>query len=523
MSQSLRVRLLGVVTARRGETEIDLGPGRQRAVFAVLAMRANQMVSREALMDGVWGDDVPAGAANSLYSYISRLRLALGRSNQVLVSERSGYSLRLGPGELDVHTFDDLRETAQAAWNRRDVAGTREALDAALALWDGEALGGIDSPFAVVQRQRLGELRLAALELRAETLIAASDPSAVSELQRLVRAYPLRESLTGLLMSALVRFGRSSEAVAVFTDIQQRLVDTLGIEPGAALRRLYSEIAGERRASSAPARPAVFVGRSRELSVLRGRLAALDRGVGGTVWVEGGPGVGKSALLAEAFADAGVPVVWGSPSEAAGVSGPAVVVVDDLQDLDEAGLLAWHRLSKQAQSEALLVVGACRPLPRRTEVDRLRAGVGPGGGDVLRLSGLSASDVVALVGCAGSSSVAQVTAGNPGFVLEVVSAIQDSGAAGDGVEATDAIQRSSAVQDVVRRWLGFLSDEAQVLLRQGALVGESFDLGAVASAMGVPVTSLVGPVEEAVDFGFLVEAGHLFRFPHPVVFSALRG
>ncbi|MFC0108373.1 BTAD domain-containing putative transcriptional regulator [Kibdelosporangium aridum] len=507
MSQSLRVRLLGVVSAWRGAAEIDLGPGRQRAVFTVLALRANQVVSREALMDAVWGDSVPPGASKSLYSYISRLRLALGRDTQVLVSERSGYSLRLGPAELDVHEFDALRETAQAAWHRRDVAAARAALDAALALWNGDALGGVDSPFATVQRQRLGELRLAALERRAETLIAASDPLVVPELQRLVGEHPLRESLTGLLMSALARFGRSDEALAVFDEIRQRLVDELGIEPGAALRRVHDEIAEvPRTAPARPSRPTAFVGRERELGVLRARLDALGQGRGGTVWVEGGPGTGKSALLATAFADTGVQVVWGSPQDAATVSGPAVVVVDDLQDLDEAGLLAWHRLSKQAQVEALLVVAACRPLPRRTEIDRLRASVGPGGGEVLRLSGLSAPDIVTLIGCDGATPLAELTAGNPGFALDVLGAIRDS----------------ASVEDVVRRWFGLLSAETQQLLREATSVGEAFDLGAVASAMGVPVTSLVGPVEEAEEVGFLVEAGHLFRFRHPLILAALR-
>ncbi|NRN63252.1 DNA-binding transcriptional activator of the SARP family [Kibdelosporangium sp. 4NS15] len=506
MRQTLRVRLLGPLTAWRGDGELDLGPGRQRAVFAVLAIRANQVVSREALIDAVWGDEAPAGAGNSLYSYISRLRHVLGRSSETLVSARSGYSLKLDPGALDVHEFDALREAAQSAWNRRDIAAARTALDSALALWQGDALGGVESPFAASQRKRLGELRLAALERRAEALIAASDQEAVPELRRLVREYPLRESLTGLLMTALHRFGRDDEALAVFAEARRRLIDELGIEPGAALRRVHSEIAAAPRVAVRPSVPDVLVGRERELAVVRARLADLERGRGGTLWVEGGPGAGKSALLATAFADVEFPVVWASPGEVDQLSGPAVIVADDLQDVDDTGLLAWHRLSKLAQREPLLVVGVCRPVPRRTEVDRLRARVGPGGGEVLRLSGLSSDEASKLASLAGvSGSLVDVAAGNPGFVLDVARALRDG----------------SSVTDVVVRWVGFLSEAAQRVLRAAAGVGEAFDLADVASVMGVSVTSLVGAVEEAVDFGFLVESGLLFRFRHGLVRQSL--
>ena len=187
----LRVRVLGVLAAWRDGVELDLGPGRQRAVFAVLAMRANQVVSRAALVDAVWGESAPAGAGTSLYSYISRLKLVLGRSSQTLTSARSGYTLRVEPRALDVHEFDALRETAQAAWHRRDIGAARTALDAALALWHGdEALGGVDSPFATSHRQRLAELRLAVLERRAEAMTAAGDAQAVPELRDLVRRHP---------------------------------------------------------------------------------------------------------------------------------------------------------------------------------------------------------------------------------------------------------------------------------------------------------------------------------------------
>jgi DNA-binding SARP family transcriptional activator len=291
----------------------------QRAVFVALALRANQVVSRDAVIDAVWGESPPAGAGNSLYSYISRLRrvLELDGARAVLISEGDGYSLRLDPGALDVHQFDHFRQIAQECWNRRDIHGTRAALDSALALWQGEALTGVDSPLATLHRKRLGELRLAALERRAEARIVSSDAGAVPELYRLAAAHPLRETLIGLLMTALGRDGRIAEAVEVFEQTRQLLVDQLGIEPGTALRRVYDEIVAGTTAAPVradvprvgPRPPDVLVGRVSELATLRSRLTDVRRGRGGTVWVEGGPGSGKSGLLAAAFGDADRPEV----------------------------------------------------------------------------------------------------------------------------------------------------------------------------------------------------------------------
>jgi DNA-binding SARP family transcriptional activator len=535
MDQTLRVRLLGKVTAWRGETELDLGPGRQRAVFAVLAMRANQVVSREALIDAVWGDATPAGASNNLYSYISRLRQALGRSTQTLISAGSGYSLRLDPDSLDVRSFDHFREVAQQCWNRRDVAGAREALDEALALWHGEALGGVDSPFATLHRKRLADLRLAALERRAETMVAASDPAAVPELRRLVSEYPFREALLGLLMTALRRDGRDTEAVEVFDEARRALVEQLGIEPGAALRRIHDEITAEPQVRVNPAPqppgPGVLVGRQNELGLLKARLAALQRGIGGAVWIEGGPGLGKSALLAASLAGFDGQVLWAAGDAETGKlsclgtasglttidrfadfveemtsSGPVALVVDDLQWVDDASLLVWHRLSKVARQAPLLLVGACRPLPRRTELDRMRSAVASSTGDVLRLAGLSDSDALELaaqlLGTAPSHqllSIIDCTAGNPAFLREIITV------------------DPSALEAAVAKGLAILSAATQITLRWAAALGTEFDLGDLAAIMHRPATELIPAIEEATAAGVLREAGHLLAFRHPLL------
>ncbi|CAM3832556.1 BTAD domain-containing putative transcriptional regulator [Kibdelosporangium persicum] len=332
--EPLRVQLLGTVSAWRGEEQLDLGSGRQRAVFAALAMRANRVVSREDLVASVWGDNAPSGASGSLYTYVSRLRRVLepDRSRwsggQTLVSAGSGYSLQLEDGRLDVVEFDRLRESGNELWNRRDLSAARAAMDAALALWQGEALAGIQGPSAALHRKRLAELRLAALERRAEIMLAAGDINgAVTELYRLASAHPLRESLRGLLMTALHRGGRDPEALEVYEETKQILIEQLGIEPGANLRRVYNEIVARPTAGTPPSRtpslakvamPDVFVGRGGELSTLRNRLADVLHGAGASVWVEGESGIGKSALLSAALGDAadrGGQLLWAAGDE----------------------------------------------------------------------------------------------------------------------------------------------------------------------------------------------------------------
>ncbi|MFD1152090.1 AfsR/SARP family transcriptional regulator, partial [Saccharothrix hoggarensis] len=91
----LRVRVLGPVRAWLDDVERDLGAARRRTVFAVLAGRADRVVSREELVDGVCGDAPPAGAVGSLHTYVAGLRRALGRARGALVSRSAGYSLRL--------------------------------------------------------------------------------------------------------------------------------------------------------------------------------------------------------------------------------------------------------------------------------------------------------------------------------------------------------------------------------------------------------------------------------------------
>lgn len=344
----LRVEALGSLRAWHGEQELDLGPGRQRAVFVTLVARAvTQPVTRPELIQAVWGDAAPASADGSVHTYISGLRRALEpnrarwSTDGVLVSSPAGYRLRLAQGALDVHVFDKLREKARALRQAGDAAGAVETLDAALALWRGEALSGVPGPFAEAQRARLAEHRLLALEQRAADLLTlGSHEDLVAELSVLVREYPLRESLWQSLMIALHRGGRSAEALDAFQHAREVLREELGVVPGVEIAKVHQRILTNDPSLAAPSgrrtsRELLSVlpgpvahrldhqartchGREAEIARLRRLLDELLSGRGRAVWIEGEPGIGKSELLAVALADAGgrgCHVAWASAGE----------------------------------------------------------------------------------------------------------------------------------------------------------------------------------------------------------------
>ncbi|REH28630.1 DNA-binding SARP family transcriptional activator [Kutzneria buriramensis] len=326
-SASLRIALLGPPIARLGERELRLGPPRQLAVLALLAARAGQAVAREEIIAGVWGDDQPSSAENSVHTYVSGLRRIIepARANrqpgQILVSHDSAYELRLPREAIDVWEFSGRLDDADRRWRSGEFDTSLELLNTALGLWRGPAFSGIPGPFAETEQLRYEELRLTAVERRGEVLLALGQhDQLVTDLQRLTREYPLRERARHLLMRALYRCDRQADALAEFQDARRSLVDELGVEPGHALQALHAQIlradpaldlaAAEGAAtvvgkstlalpSQLPRRVATFTGRKHEL----GRLHdLLDEVVDDSedplpiVLITGPAGVGKTSF-----------------------------------------------------------------------------------------------------------------------------------------------------------------------------------------------------------------------------------
>lgn len=339
----MEYRILGPLEVVESGSEIDLGTSKQRALLAFLLLRANEVVSTERLIDALWDDEPPETAHKALQVYVSGLRKALGRER--LETKARGYRLIVAAGELDLERFQLLAQ-----------AQPREALS----LWRGQPLAEFASyGFAQSEIARLEELRLACVERRIDTELAqGGHADLVGELERLVRAQPLRERLRAQLMVALYRSGRHAEALDVYQEARRTMVDELGIEPSRSLRELQQAIlrqdaslelpVSRLAAADAEAPPALFVGRETELATLRLGLDAAFVGHGRLFLLVGEPGIGKSRLADEIAREArarGARVVVGRAWEAGGAPAywPWVqslrALVHELDDDDLRGLL----------------------------------------------------------------------------------------------------------------------------------------------------------------------------------------
>jgi YVTN family beta-propeller protein len=242
----IRFGVLGPLTAVRGGHEVGLGARKQRALLAILLLHANEFVTTDRLIDGIWNERPPSTAGHSIQVYVSGLRKALesGSDEKLFEAQPGGYLLRLVPEQLDATQFEALVAEAKerlAAGSAREGA---EILREAIGLWRGPALGDLAyEPFASPECERLEEHLLSAREeLIDAELKLDRHSSLIGELQRLVAEHPLREHLRGQLMLALYRSGRQAEALAAYRDLRSHLVEELGIEPGPQLQKLEQTV-----------------------------------------------------------------------------------------------------------------------------------------------------------------------------------------------------------------------------------------------------------------------------------------
>jgi DNA-binding SARP family transcriptional activator len=321
MSEVSEFGLLGPLLVRSGGAEVPIRRGHQRALLALLLLRANHSVPIDEITEVLWGAAPPVSAPVAIRSYIRCLRLALGETGRQRISTQPrGYLIRVADDELDVARFERLLVAARAAvrggsW--REAAGrAREALS----WWRGEPLADIESEtIALRDVPRLAELRLQAVEIRIDAdLRLGGHAEAIAELPRLRATHPLREQFHALLMRALYQCGRQAEALEAYQRARDVLVTELGVEPGPGLQELHQRIltadpalsplvappAGATIAQAAvprelPARVRHFTGRDDELAALTRMLdrsgaqdteAIVISAIGGTA------GVGKTAL-----------------------------------------------------------------------------------------------------------------------------------------------------------------------------------------------------------------------------------
>lgn len=358
----MRFQVLGPIAVSDGESQFDIGGPQQRLVLALLVMHNNEAVSTERIIDILWQDEPPSTARKTIQGYVSALRRTLG--DGAITTTATGYRLETQSDSVDALDFADrVGEARQMA----DAISRRFAMRDALELWHGAAyddVGYVDAFRPEIAR--LDELKLVAIgEQLAADIETGPASAAIPSLEALVREHPLQERFRALLMVALYRSGRQTDALRVFEDARRYLATEVGLDPGPELRTLEQRILDQdpsldggqplielkqRRSDLANPyrglRPfdeesgSSFYGRE---AVVRRLRDELDRvGVPRLVIVTGASGSGKSSVvragLVPALRDEGwttQTVVAGAHSvediEAAIGAAPRLVVVDQFE------------------------------------------------------------------------------------------------------------------------------------------------------------------------------------------------
>jgi len=338
---TVRFGLLGPLEVRGDDgSAVTVSAGMHRAVLAALLLHANQAVSTDALIDVLWTGRAPASARPTLLNYIARLRRILGAQIGARVQTNpAGYTIKIeGESEFDCLRAAALERRAAGSARAGDWPGVTMLTRQALELWRGEPLEDVPTPGLRDEHLPvLAALRLRLHELSVDAALFGRDyDGAVTALNKLIRANPLRERLSERLLVALCCAGRRSEALEAYQRVRVALRDELGIDPAPPLRFLHKQIldgvpaatllsaltegestaaggptsAGRPNAPSPPVFPDAVVprqlpaaargfrGRSRELGALTALAAEADSAqeTAPVVVIAGTAGIGKTTL-----------------------------------------------------------------------------------------------------------------------------------------------------------------------------------------------------------------------------------
>ncbi|MCA1823181.1 MAG: AAA family ATPase [Frankia sp.] len=295
-----RYRVLGLVELTGPDGTVRLASRQQRTLLAMLLVEANRPVEVSRLAEELWGERLPSDPRVALRTQVSRLRKRLG--DDALVTEDNAYRLRVESGQLDAAQFEDFVKRADAAPTEDAVS----LLDRGLALWHGRAFAEFaDRTFAQPEAVRLDELRAMARAWRGELLIAIGRADeAIADLEALLVENPEREGARAVLMRALYRSGRHTEALRVYQAWRRHLGEELGLDPSPELKLLEQQIlqhevagSGRREWHAVPRPVTMFFGRASDVTEVDDALEQRR-----LVVLCGPGGVGKTRLAVEVAA-----------------------------------------------------------------------------------------------------------------------------------------------------------------------------------------------------------------------------
>ena len=316
----IRIWLLGRFAVDRDGREVaarEFGGALARRLLRLLALRRGTLVSKDLIADVLWPKTPPADPAANIEVLVSRLRRALGDRGMIRTGP-GGYLLPDGPGcWVDAEAFLAAVRAGRSGLRARPVAALTSFRDA-LGIWRGEPLPeDCYADWAQADRRQLALAYLEALDGAAAAALECAGlecaglecaaPEAAAWARQAVAADPLRESSVLLLARALHAAGDRAGALTALDEYRERLASETGLDPtpeAAGLRQLI--LTGSAAGPTSTLRQGPFIGRDGECAIIAS--AAAGRGPR-AVLVSGPPGVGKSALLAEAARRSGVPVL----------------------------------------------------------------------------------------------------------------------------------------------------------------------------------------------------------------------
>ncbi len=368
----VRFNILGPLRVEDPLGEIALPGLKERTLLCVLLARANQVVSVDELVEGLWGDEPPPTAEKSLQAHVVRLRDALepqrvrGTPGTLIYTVGPGYVLRCDPDAVDAHRFEGLAREGHAALSAGAASTATRLISQALELWNGQPYGDLEANALDGDRTRLIELERSAREDLAQArLDLGKHRELIPELEQQVVGDPLGERAWAQLMLALYRAGRQSEALDAFHRARGVLDEELGIEPGDDLQRLQRQILDQD--------PALLDGIS-SLPV-RGLPPELSNGTG--------PFVAREAELSQ------LSVLWDRARDAS-ATGIKTVVIQAPDGMGKTRLIS--EFVRRAASDAVLLYASSKPSTSNPAAifDRLASAAGRSTDDIRESSALDA-------------------------------------------------------------------------------------------------------------------------------------
>lgn len=253
-ASSLQFEVLGPLRVFRSSELCTPVALKQRALLALLLLKANELLPTNRLIDELWDCNPPVSAVAALQMYVSGVRRAItphavrsrceSRRHPVLQTQSSGYLIKAASGQLDLAQFRSLGMQGRMRLAEGRCQESGDLFRQALSLWRGDALADLSGVTALRHyATHLEEERLALLQARIGVdLCQGHSLETVGELEEICFRHPLREDFQQQLMLALYLSGRRADALTAYTRLYQIMTDELGIEPGPGMRAMQQAV-----------------------------------------------------------------------------------------------------------------------------------------------------------------------------------------------------------------------------------------------------------------------------------------